>query len=96
MQEQIKGIWDLKVSIPIPTDIERISVRHLNGWVLFKDNLVGATEFKSGVAEWCDKIQRLVLTKVALERDCYRQHIEAKNPNKRIRIVAGTVQVQGQ
>ena len=81
--------------MPIPADVKPISISNLDKWLRFK-NTLRASEFRSGVEEWCDKMQRLALTKVAQARDCYKQHIQAQNPNKRIKIVAGTVQVQRQ
>ena len=81
--------------MPIPADMAPISISDLDEWLAFKNKL-RLSEFRSGVEEWCEKRQRLALTEVAQERDCYKQHIQAQNPNKRIKIVAGTVQVQRQ
>lgn len=95
LQELIKGLWDLKVRIPFPPDLVSIQVKSKFGilemekWLAFKNEL-RASRFKTGVARWCE---RLLYKLVAQERDSYKQHIQAKNPLKRIKIVAGQVEL---
>lgn len=49
--------------------------------------------FAAGGAGWCEHMQGLLYKHVAQERDSYKQHIQATNPHKRIKIVAGQVQL---
>lgn len=98
LQELIKGLWNLKVRIPFPPDLESIQgeskfdIWEMDKWLAFKNDL-RASEFKTGVARWCEHMQGLLYKHVAQECDSYKQYIQAKNPHKRIKIVAGQVQL---
>lgn len=92
-------LWDLKVLMLLPRDLKSVSSFEtfdmccMDEWLEFKNRL-RASNFKTSVARWCEHMQRLLCEDMAKERDCYKQHIQAKNPNKRIKIVEGQVQIQ--
>lgn len=92
----MERLWDYDLSIPLP-DISSLkrhfsSVSKIDEWLCFKTQL-RTSKFKSIIAEWCEGALRLMCEQATQERDGYRGHIQAQHPNKRIKFVAGQVQV---
>lgn len=80
------------MSLTVNDSLEDIDLRHIDRWFSFKNSLP-TSEFRIGVGEWCEKVQHLFCIKMVEERAAYRNYIQARNPLKRVKVVAGQLQI---
>lgn len=83
--------------LPISSDLEslyfKFKNKDMNQWREFAAKLKTG-EFKQGVVNWCEHMQKLMYNSVAEERNCYKQYLQSLYPNKRIKIKAGKLLLQ--